>query len=155
MTQLLENHRHREVLHLPNGTDVFPRFFDADAPYARDQIPDFGLYFDPAWQPPWLHRHILWPDFGLPVADTELIKALVGALAKSRQGEQVELGCLGGHGRTGTALALLAILTGEPPENAIAWVRTHYCPKAIETPDQEAYVTNLAPLLSAIASSDA
>lgn len=61
----------------------------------------------------------------------------------ARTGEQVEVGCIGGHGRTGTALAILAILTGHPAADAVAWVRANYCPKAVETVDQEAFITRL------------
>jgi protein-tyrosine phosphatase len=52
----------------------------------------------------------------------------------------VEIGCLGGHGRTGTALACLAIRTGHPAGDAVDWVRTVYCSSAVETPEQEAFV---------------
>jgi len=51
-----------------------------------------------------------------------------------------EIGCLGGHGRTGTALACLAVLAGHSPADAVAWVRTHYCDHAVETDDQAAFV---------------
>ena len=52
----------------------------------------------------------------------------------------VEIGCLGGHGRTGTALACLAVLAGTPAAEAVAWVRGAYCPKAVETDAQRAFV---------------
>ena len=64
--------------------------------------------------------------------------------ARARQGEVVELGCLGGHGRTGTALACLAVLAGTSPPAAVAWVRSAYCSQAVETPDQEAFVASLS-----------
>jgi len=37
--------------------------------------------------------------------------------------ERVEFGCAGGHGRTGTALACMAILDGVPGTEAVAFVR--------------------------------
>lgn len=55
-------------------------------------------------------------------------------------GQHVEVGCLGGHGRTGTALACLAVLAGHPAGDAVAWVRSGYCAKAVETPGQEAFI---------------
>lgn len=64
-------------------------------------------------------------------------------LDRARTGEQVELGCIGGHGRTGTALACLAVLTGCPASEAVAWVRASYCQKAVETAGQEAFVNGL------------
>ena len=59
--------------------------------------------------------------------------------------DRVELGCLGGHGRTGTALACLAVLSGVPAPDATAWVRSAYCNEAVETPEQEAFVRAVAP----------
>jgi len=52
----------------------------------------------------------------------------------------VEIACAGGHGRTGTALACLAILDGIPGAEAVAFVREHYDPHAVETPAQRRYV---------------
>ena len=38
-----------------------------------------------------------------------------------------------GRGRTGTAVACLAILDGVPSSMAVAFVREHYHPGAVET----------------------
>ena len=46
----------------------------------------------------------------------------------------------GGHGRTGTALACLAVLDGVPNDRAVAYVREHYAPRAVETPWQRRFV---------------
>jgi len=54
--------------------------------------------------------------------------------------ERVELACGGGRGRTGTALTCLAVLDGVPPAEAVAYVREHYDPWAVETPWQRRYV---------------
>jgi protein-tyrosine phosphatase len=54
--------------------------------------------------------------------------------------ERVEIACAGGHGRTGTALACLAILDGVPATEAVAFVRDQYDPHAVETPAQRRYV---------------
>jgi protein-tyrosine phosphatase len=62
---------------------------------------------------------------------------------RARTGQHVEVGCVGGHGRTGTALACLAALSGKPAQEAVAWVRTNYCSKAVETPEQGAFVASL------------
>jgi len=37
-----------------------------------------------------------------------VVEALKTALERARPGQDIEVGCLGGHGRTGTALACLA-----------------------------------------------
>jgi len=52
----------------------------------------------------------------------------------------VELACGGGRGRTGTALACLAVLDGMPAAEAVAYVREHYDLRAVETPCQRRYV---------------
>jgi hypothetical protein len=65
---------------------------------------------------------------------------LSAVLARAKAGERVEIGCLGAHGRTGTALACLAIIDGHAPDSAVEWARTDYCEQAIETPEQEGFV---------------
>jgi hypothetical protein len=137
-----EVHEHRSAVVLPDGTEITAVSFDATAPYAREEPPDFGLYLDPRWQPPWEHDHLDWPDFGVPGDVAQVVAALQTVLSRARTGEQVELGCLGGHGRTGTALACLAILTGHPRDEAVAWVRANYCSDAVESAEQEAFVFN-------------
>lgn len=54
--------------------------------------------------------------------------------------ERVEVSCAGGRGRTGTALACLAVIDGVPAGQAVAFVRRHYDPHAVETPWQRRYV---------------
>jgi protein-tyrosine phosphatase len=54
----------------------------------------------------------------------------------------VEIACSGGRGRTGTALACLAIIDGLSPEQAVAFVRQQYHPHAVETPWQKRYATH-------------
>ncbi|HZC26720.1 MAG TPA: protein-tyrosine phosphatase family protein [Actinopolymorphaceae bacterium] len=138
-----ELHVHRDVVVLPDGTNVTAASFDAIDPYARDRQPDYGLYLDDRWQPPWVHDHLEWADFGVPDDPATVVAALRSVLDRARAGERVEVGCLGGHGRTGTALACLAVLAGHPAPDAVALIRTTYCPKAVETADQEAFVTRL------------
>ena len=142
--RVFEAHRHLSPVVLPDGTQVTAASFDLVAPYSRARDPDYGLYFDSRWQPPWDHGHVDWPDFGLP-ADTEAaVQALKAVLERARSGQGIEVGCLGGHGRTGTALAVLAVLAGLPALDAVAWVRSSYCAKAVETPGQEAFIAALS-----------
>ena len=141
--RVLETHRHLSPVVLPDGTRLTAASFDPVAPYSRTRDPDYGLYLDPRWQPPWEHGHIDWPDFGVPESTQAVIEALKTGLGRARSGQDVEIGCLGGHGRTGTALACLAVLAGHPARDAVAWVRSSYCAKAVETPEQEALVAAL------------
>jgi hypothetical protein len=137
---VFEAHRHLDLVVLPDGTGVTAASFDPAAPYARAGVPDYGLYLDRRWQPPWDHGHVDWPDFGVPADAAAMTGALRAVLERARAGQRVEVGCLGGHGRTGTALACLAVLAGHPAPDAVAWVRSGYCAKAVETPGQEAFI---------------
>src|SRR5580704_11710751 len=56
--QRFDLHVHRTVVVLPGGTEVIAVSFDVPDPYARDLVPDFGLYLDPQWAPPWPHAHL-------------------------------------------------------------------------------------------------
>jgi NaMN:DMB phosphoribosyltransferase len=47
-------------------------------------------------------------------------------------------------GRTGTALAVLAVLGGVPADDAVGWVRRNYHPRAVETRRQRAWVMEVA-----------
>jgi hypothetical protein len=138
-------HIHRSAVRLPDGTEVIAVSYDQNDPYRRDRAPDFGLYLDRRWVPPWPHAHLEWPDLGLPAEPETIVPGLHDLLHRARNGQCVEIGCLGGHGRTGTALAWLAILTGEPSESAVSWVRANYCPLAVETQEQEVFVAQLRP----------
>ena len=81
------------------------------------------------------------PDYGVP-EDAEARAALDAVLAALARGEAVFIGCRAGLGRTGTVLALLLKALGEA--DPIARVRRDYDSRAVETPSQEAFVTNWA-----------
>ena len=140
-----ERHVHRRAVTFADGTAAVGVSSAALGPYDRETRPSFGLYFDERWAPPWPHTHVEWPDFGVPADIDGFRAALADALERARSGEDVELGCLGGHGRTGAALACLAVLTGTPPDEAVDWVRANYCEKAVETDDRLRLVGDLSP----------
>jgi hypothetical protein len=135
-----EPHVHRTTVELADGTSVTAVSFLAGDPYSRDTAPEFGLYLDARWDPPWPHEHVAWPDFGVPVDADELRASLQQLLDRARGADIVEIGCVGGHGRTGTALACLAVLTGTPADEAVDWVRANYCSSAVETQEQGIFV---------------
>lgn len=91
----------------------------------------------------WVARWVRWEDFGLPADDTDTLERLREALERSGE-QRVELACLGGRGRTGTALACLTALDGVPAEDAVGYVREHYSTLAVETTEQEEYVRGFA-----------
>src|SRR5690606_25182923 len=72
-----------------------------------------------------------WPAFGWPASPEDAVAALREAHARAAAG-RVEVACAGGIGRTGTALAVLAVLGGVAPDDAVGWVRAHYHPRAVE-----------------------
>jgi hypothetical protein len=141
--QRFESHLHRSRVVLPDSTELTAVSFGSVDPYARDVPPDFGLYLDERWRPPWPHEYLDWPDFGVPDDPVLVVAALESLLDRARAGQRVEIGCYGGHGRTGTALACLAILCGQAPGEAVGWVRAGYCERAVETDEQEAFARNL------------
>ncbi len=71
-----------------------------------------------------------------PPDNPEEFKKLISWLAEQiTEGKKVHVGCIGGHGRTGTVLAaLVAHMTDE--EDPIAYVRQHYCKKGVEAKSQ-------------------
>ena len=57
----------------------------------------------------------------------------------------MEVACGGGIGRTGTALACLAVLDGVAPREAVAYVCAGYDRRAVQTPWQRRYVERFRP----------
>ena len=47
---------------------------------------------------------------------------------------------MGGFGWMGTVFACMAVFAGVDADEAVAWVREHYRPNVVETPDQERWV---------------
>ncbi|AHK30542.1 Uncharacterized protein Pd630_LPD03323 [Rhodococcus opacus PD630] len=87
----------------------------------------------------WDSRWVRWPDFALPRDRDDTLDAL-GEVWRRAATERVEVACRGGHGRTGTALACIAVLDGIPARDAVAYVRQHYHRHAVETLWQRRYV---------------
>ncbi len=127
------------VLRIPSGRLVRGR--GLRRPLPDGPLPDFAVYLlgKPPPPVPWESRWLCWPDFGLPAAPERVRLALAEALERAAF-QRVEFACAGGQGRTGTALACLAILDGVPSAQAVSFVREHYNPHAVETPGQRRYV---------------
>lgn len=127
------------VLRLPSGRLVRGR--GLRRPLPDGPTPAFALYLLREEPPatPWEARWLRWPDFGLPADPAATRRAFEGALTRAET-ERVEVACAGGQGRTGTALACLAILDGVPSKEAVKYVRAHYSPRAVETPWQRRFV---------------
>lgn len=127
------------ILRLPSGR--FVRGRGLSRPLPEGPQPDFGVYLlgEPPPAVPWESRWLRWPDFRLPADEADVRPALTEAWQRAGT-ERVEIACAGGHGRTGTALACIAILDGVPSSRAVAFVREHYDRHAVETFRQRRYV---------------
>ena len=103
---------------------------------------DHGTAHDPQAYP-WhgTREFIYFPiqDMSTP-KDAVEFKAMINWLCDQiTAGKSVHVGCLGGHGRTGLVLAaIVKVLAAE--QDAITYVRTHYCEKAVETHAQAAWL---------------
>jgi hypothetical protein len=128
------------VLRLPSGRLVRGR--GLRRPLPPGPVPTFALHLL-GHEPPavaWESRWVRWPDFRLPTDRAAAAEALREAWRRAVD-ERVEVACGGGLGRTGTALACLAVLDGVPSGEAVAYVREHYARRAVETPWQRRYVS--------------
>ena len=134
------------VLVLPSGRLIRGRGLRRPPQEGDGAVPELGIYLlgtappDVAWESRWLR----WPDFGLPADRTLAARTFEEAWLRSAC-ERVEVSCAGGRGRTGTALACIAVLDGVPSSAAVAFVRAHYDPRAVETPWQRRFVTRFRP----------
>lgn len=133
------------VLTLPSGRRVRGRGLRTGPPPGPD--PEFGVYLARRRPPeqPWPSRWVRWADFWVPSSPEEAAAALQEAWQRAAA-ERVEIACAGGTGRTGTALACLAVLDGVPAGEAVAFVRQRYRARAVETAGQRRFVTRFPSL---------
>ncbi|MFF3888844.1 protein phosphatase [Streptomyces sp. NPDC001914] len=129
------------VLALPSGRLIRGRALRRPLPAGGSPVPAYAVYLLGGQPPPvpWEAHWLRWPDFRLP-ADRAQARAVLTEAWRRAADERVEIACYGGRGRTGTALACVAVLDGVPPREAVAYVRRHYDRHAAETPWQRAYV---------------
>lgn len=130
------------VLVLPSGRRVRGRSLRRGAP--EGPLPTYGVYL--TGRPPsateWPQTWIRWRDFGLPADRPGAIDVLSEALDRAATG-RVEVACGGGRGRTGTALAVLCVLDGLTPDDALELVRSGYDRRAVETSRQRRWVRSM------------
>ena len=128
---------------LPDGTLVRGR--GRREPFPAGPLPEFGLYLGlpgrrAVWRPEWPAAWIDWPDFRTPRDAGAAAEQIAEAYRRARSGERVEIACHGGTGRTGTVIACMAVLAGHPAQDAVAWTRSHYRRRAVETPGQRRWI---------------
>lgn len=132
------------VVRFPSGLLVRGR--GLRRPLPAGVAPDFGLYLRRRAPQPvrWETRWVRWPDFWLP-SDRDDFADAIREVVRRAGSERVEIACGGGLGRTGTALACLAVLDGVAGDRAVAYVRERYSHRAVETPWQRRFVARFAP----------
>lgn len=112
----------------------------------RKNIVPRGLGLSKRWVNPLSHRQIVldWPDFGTPGLPLQFWRDLLRVIKRHRR---TVLFCMGGHGRTGTAISILTMLAARiPGADAIEHIRLDYCRSAVETKQQVEYVKRLGRL---------
>lgn len=128
-----------------------------------DVEPTLGIYLDDTWTdsailvtpglevplsaPSIPHALIDWPDYNLPNVNDEGMVAMLRWVLDKAETEAVEIGCVGGHGRTGTMLACLLTVQGVLPATAVLRVREQYCAKAVESVKQVVFVADIHELV--------
>jgi hypothetical protein len=131
------------VVELPDGRRV--RGTGLRRPRQDAPLPDFAVCL--LGRDPRLadreYRWVRWRDFRLPDSTEQAVDALREAHTRATS-ERIEIACGGGVGRTGTALAVLAIMSGVARDDAVGWVRAHYKPRAVETRRQRRWVETVA-----------
>jgi hypothetical protein len=132
------------VMRLPSGRLVRGRGLRRPEPGGAP--PTFEIFLVGRRPPPvgWDSCWLRWPDFRLPADPGQFRGTLTEAWRRAAT-ERIGLACAGGRGRTGTALACLAVLDGVPNARAVAYVREHYDRRAVETPGQRRFVARWTP----------
>jgi hypothetical protein len=74
-------------------------------------------------------------DMCAPKSPKDFKKMIEWCALRLDAGKNIHVGCIGGHGRTGTFLAALVAFMGVS-DDPIAYVREHHCKKAVESKSQ-------------------
>lgn len=127
------------VLSLPSGRLIRGR--GLLAPFPPGPRPEFALYLLGRRPRPvdWEYRWVRWRDLRIPSDGDDALDAFREAWRRAAT-ERVEVACWAGRGRTGTALACIAVLDGVPAAEAVDFVRSNYRRAAVETLWQRRYV---------------
>ena len=82
-----------------------------------------------------------WPDYEVWSGNLTFWKGVIQVILNDPKYQRICVTCTGGHGRTGTALAIFAMLLLDlKGSEALILVRDRYCTKACETYGQENYI---------------
>ena len=86
-----------------------------------------------------------WVDGGVPTLQVTWWLKLLDVIERQPKGSAVCVCCVGGSGRTGTALTILAALAGliDDNEDPVEWLRHRYHGGAVETVFQISYIEKI------------
>lgn len=148
-------HERGNLFHLNKGLKIQAVAY-RDCKFIDDEEVDIGVYMydswagplmtspgmDVPWQDKLFTQQVLldWPDFSTPNDMVPMIEVVDWMLDQIKDGKKLETACMGGHGRTGTMLALLLCAQGVYPATAVERVRKTYCKEAIENAKQIDYI---------------
>jgi hypothetical protein len=120
---------------LYGGSASSPIVKDADVYVALQSGSTSGRSSDPWDAPGVVEVHYSIQDMRQPSDAARFKKMVSWICTQLHDGKTVHVGCIGGHGRTGTVLsAVVAEMLDE--KNAIQYVRQHYCKRAVESREQ-------------------
>lgn len=128
----------RKAVTFPDSTVVWGTPLFERGP--GDPAPDYGLYMYVGWKPNWPHDFIDWPDLDVPSDDEDAAAKIIGAFERAQAGQEVEVGCHFGLGRTGTVIACMGMLAGIPSGDVVSWTKTNYRKFAVETLEQQQWI---------------
>ena len=122
--------------------------------YKKEPMPELGVYLTYSWASKlsyfisagkiegpkedllWPYVAADWPDMG-SLPNLELASLLAFTTTEIKKGKRVEIACFGGHGRTGTFIAMLRVILGKmKAADAINTLRDDYCNHAVEAQKQ-------------------
>lgn len=126
---------------LYGGSASQPTVKDADVYVALQSGSTSGRISDPWDEQTVVEVQYSIQDMHAPTNLPRFKKLVTWVCTQLQDGKKVHVGCIGGHGRTGTLLAaIVAEMSGKKDYPAIQYVRQHYCKKAVESKEQIAFL---------------
>lgn len=102
-----------------------------DVMYPLDSM--YGYIWDTGWR----GEVIYYPIEDMQSLPHDILHKLITSIVDNlRAGKDVGIFCIGGHGRTGYIASVVIGVLFPEIKNPIAYVREHYCNKAVETYEQ-------------------
>lgn len=109
----------------------------------RGKLPNGLMKYTVDRYPGDVYLSVDWPDMGYPGLPKQFWTGLVDFI-KSDIKKAVFVHCMGGHGRTGTALAIMAHMVGAcKDEDPVLWLRDVYCKQVVESDKQIDYIIDI------------